>query len=323
MSKNKLFAFLFAALLSSPSMAAPLVAVIVRAEPVGADIVYHYTLMRSGSEVIGELTIGVRPSGYGCETIPVKNIVVCAGNYFGTLVTMPIGTTWAPDPYFNNLRETPTLSAGATTQPAPWAARASGLRALGGASYEGPGTVGWKLPWNLLDPEIYTYVQQPVYEFSVRVPAGPGSTAEYMNGLFAVEFAYDGYSQSYHAPIATSLAAPQAPALIRIPVTERVAVPFSISWPQPSAGTPVTYYILEEQQGSNTGGCQPCRPGRICTLQCVPPNQRWSMIYTGPNQQYNVAGKTAPGTFYYRVSACNSAGCSPPMTGTQGLVVTP
>lgn len=308
---------LFTLLLCSPVMAAPNVTVTVRAEPVGSDIVYHYTLTRSGPEEIRRFSIGVKPAGYACE-VTGDGVSVCSGNYTGTLVTMPIGTTWAPDPYFNNLSETPTLSAGATTQPVQWAPRASYLRSLGTVD-GGPGTVGWKLPWDTLYPA--PYAQQPSYDFSVRVPAGPGSTAEYMNGLFAVYYYYQGYAQTYHAPI-QPLAAPNTPTSIQVPASVQINVGFAVTWVPPAVvpgSSPPAYYKLEESMVPTFSGCKPCPPGRVCAALCTP--YTWE-AYSGPATQHLVpAGRRFAGTSYFRVMACNSAGCSPPRTGTNSLVI--
>lgn len=320
MRKNKLLLILFAMLLASPAMAAPNVTVTVRAEPVGADIVFHYTLTRSGPEQIGKFSIGTNPAGYGC--VPVDGgITVCTGNYTGKLVTMPIGTTWSPDPYFNNLRETPTLSAGATTQPANWKPRASMLKPLGGVGYEGPGTVGWELPFETNYPFPATFTQQPSYDFSIRVPAGPGSTAEYMNGLFSIYYHYQGYAQTYHAPI-QPLAAPNTPASIQVPASVQINVGFAVTWAPPAVvpgSSPPAYYKLEESMVPTFSGCKPCPPGRVCAALCTP--YTWES-YSGPATQYLVsAGRRFAGTSYFRVMACNSAGCSPPRTGTNSLVI--
>lgn len=323
MRKNKLFSFLFAALLSSPLMAAPNVTVTVRAETVGQETVYHYVMTRSGPEDIRELSIGVRPSGYKCRTEGVNS--VCAGNYFGTIMTMPTGTTWAPDPYFNLTSQTPTLSATATTQPPQWTAKAWGLRSLDGAVSEAPGGVRFIRTLGQfegpLDPS--SYVQQPTYRFSVRVPSGPTTAAEYMNGLFAVDYLYQGHQQTYHAAItaAPPPIPPSMPSAIFVPATVNAQESYNVLWEQraitPGALAP-TYWVLRESPSPVFEGCTACRPGRQCAAICTPSA---ADVYSGAGTQIHLPGKPSGGTWWYRVKACSPDGCSLYLPSRNGIVI--
>jgi hypothetical protein len=219
MSKYNLFTFCAIGFFLLPfgAMAAPDVKVFVRSETVGAEIVYYYTMTRSGPEEIRGLGIGVKSAGdYKCNSSGR-----CGGNYTGALKVLPIGTTWGENPAIMTHRESPTLSAGGTTQPTGWTATAYGLRSLGGAVSEGGYSIGWDLPpWETTYPT--PFVQQSTYEFSVRVPAGPVSTAEYKNGFFTVKYRHQDMDHNFYAAI---LPADSYTVTITAPLANSVLVP--------------------------------------------------------------------------------------------------
>jgi hypothetical protein len=67
-------------------------------------------------------------------------------------------------------------------------------------SNEEGSAIGWDLPpWETTYPT--PFVQQSTYEFSVRVPAGPVSTAEYMNGFFTVKYRHQDMDQNFYASV--------------------------------------------------------------------------------------------------------------------------
>ena len=288
MNLNKLFVRLISTIglvlmFSSGTMAAPAITVKVRAEPVGADIVYHYVLTHSGPEPIINFEVAVAPSGYGCEG------TLCSGNYFGTLTALPIGTTWLPGTGEWKGWELPALSPGSTTQPGGWTPVLIGLKDQGPV----------KMQWTFSSGPVtspgsgsvpFYYVRQPINNFSVRVPAGPASTAEYMSGLFHVKYIAEDTSQDMHAAMTSALTPPPAPPSLTVPanVPMGTVAPFysyGISWG--SSGADASYYNVQ-----------------------VATEPSWVYAVNYPNQTgltMTISGsKNIPVRNFHRVQACNA-----------------
>lgn len=196
MNTNKLFTRLILAfglfLVAVSAMAVPVVAVSVRAELVGSEFIFHYTLTHSGPELITEFEVAVRPSGYGCE-VQTTGETLCMGNYFGTLSLLPTGTTWRPAVNLKGLRDEPVLASGTATAPPNWVMNMIGVRG------EGLYKMQWEIPFG----EYYYQpnTQPSSLNFSVRVPASPDPRAEYMNGLFHIQYFMNDTRQDLHAQI--------------------------------------------------------------------------------------------------------------------------
>jgi hypothetical protein len=93
-------------------------------------------------------------------------------------------------------------------------------------------------------------------------------------------------------------APPAAPGSITVPATSSTGS-YTITWTAPSGGAPTGYELYESTSSSFT---------------------TQTLVYSGANLSAPISGRTN-GTYYYRVRACNGAGCGGYIAGANGIVV--
>jgi hypothetical protein len=110
---------------------------------------------------------------------------------------------------------------------------------------------------------------------------------------------------------------PGSPSFISVPQISPSNVSYNISW-----GAAVTGYVThyEVQEGTEpTFTCYTtCRPGMACPTVCrVGPT-----VYSGPELSIDLT-KSYADQYYYRVRACNGAGCSAYVAGANPISIEP
>ncbi len=181
--KNFFVVSIFAALFAQGAHAID-VRVLARAEHVGTDIIYHYTLVNSGDGTVTEFTIGTKSAGNDHRTDSVAPGVygVAAPEFNETLTRWPTGLAFVPDqaPSYPDAPPLPVLapgSIGAPAMPAGWKGKISAhpdwpMHSISWAVYERGDTIRATHP-AAVGPG------QALSGFSVRVPAAkPVLTAQ-------------------------------------------------------------------------------------------------------------------------------------------------